>query len=406
MKKISIYISAILSVAISFSVFGISLAAAPESLPTQALEHMPVCPPTPGSGQDTRCHARVVTDKKGSPNVSASPTGLSPQQFKAAYNPAGAVGSPSKIIAIVDAYDSPTAFSDLQVYSSQFGLTQMSQCPVLSASSTPCFQKIDQNGGVNYPAVNGGWALEIALDVQAAHALCPDCSILLVEATTNSFTNLMAAVDRAAAYHPAAISNSYGASEFSGETAYDFHFNRPGMAITVSSGDNGFGTEYPAASQYVTAVGGTTLNMNGTSYLGENAWSGAGSGCSSYEPKPSFQSFISGCAKRMIADVSAAADPNTGASVYDTTPYNNTTGWFKVGGTSLAAPLVAAMYALGGVPTGVYTNTLPYSNVGALHDVTSGNNGRCRRLPSFYCSAGVGYDGPTGLGTPNGIGGF
>jgi subtilase family serine protease len=262
---------------------------------------------------------------------------------------------------------------------------------------------VNQTGGTRYPRADQGWALEIALDVQTAHGVCPDCKILLVEAKTNSFANLMAAVDYAAA-HANVISNSYGANEFSSETAYDFHFNHPGVPITVSSGDNGYGVEYPAASRYVTAVGGTTLQVaSDGSRASETAWNGAGSGCSAYEQKPSWQT-DGGCARRSVADVSADANPATGASVYDSYGYQGQSGWFRVGGTSLAAPLVAAVYALAGNGGSTTYGSYPYSHSGSLYDVVAGSNGTCG-VP-YLCTAGAGYDGPTGLGAPNGTGGF
>ena len=171
--------------------------------------------------------------------------------------------------------------------------------------------------------------------------------------------------------------------------------------ITASTGDAGYGVEYPAASPYVVAVGGTTLALNGdNTYAGETAWVDGGSGCSTYEPKPSVQT-DSGCSKRAVADVSADADPNTGAAVYDSVPYSGQSGWFQVGGTSLASPLIAAVYALSGNTS---NGLAPYGNPGALHDVTGGSNGTCS--PSYLCTAGPGYDGPTGLGTPNGLAAF
>jgi len=263
---------------------------------------------------------------------------------------------------------------------------------------------VNQSGLTSYPQQNSGWSLEIALDVEAAHAMCQNCGILLVEANSASYTNLMSAVDRAVLLGAIVVSNSYGSSEFSGETTYDSHFNHPGVAFTVSSGDAGYGTEYPAASRYVTAVGGTSLFLNGDgSYNHETAWSGAGSGCSSYESKPTWQT-DTGCAKRSVADVSAVADPNTGAAVYDTVRYGGQSGWFQVGGTSLAAPVVAAIYALSGnVPAGQTESSLPYGSPINLNDVLTGNNGTCG---SYLCVARVGYDGPTGLGSPKGTGAF
>ncbi len=355
-----------------------------------------------GDNNSARCHAHVATDKGGSPSVSSVPSGLGPNQLHGAYT--SAVSAPNhQVIAIVDAYDHPSILSDLNTYSSTYGIPTMTACSgPIAASSVPCFQKVNQRGTTAYPASNAGWALEIALDVEVAHAMCQNCGILLVEADSNSYANLMTAVDEAATLGATAISNSYGSSEFSGETAYDYHFDHPGVAITVSSGDNGYGAEYPAASRFVTAVGGTSLTLNAdNSYNSEKVWSGAGSGCSSFESKPTWQT-DGGCANRAISDVSAVADPNTGAAVYDSVRYQGKKGWFKVGGTSLSAPLIAGIYALaGGVPTGVYGNSLPYGAAGSLHDVLLGSNGSCGG--TYLCTASIGYDGPTGLGSPNGL---
>jgi subtilase family serine protease len=172
----------------------------------------------------------------------------------------------------------------------------------------------------------------------------------------------------------------------------------------VSSGDSGYGVEYPAASRYVTAVGGTKLTLDSAgNRVAETAWSGAGSGCSAYEPKPSWQ-HDTACSRRTVADVSADADPASGASIYDSTAYQGQTGWFRVGGTSLAAPLVAAVYALAGNGSSTSSGSFPYAHASSLFDVTSGSNGSCGG--SYLCTAVAGFDGPTGLGSPNGTGGF
>jgi subtilase family serine protease len=335
----------------------IALSAQAAGLPPQASEqanshaqnHIPVCP-GPNTAGDVRCHAHVATDKGGTPAAGVLPGGLGPIGIHSAYTSQTTTATP-KVIAIVDAYNDPNIYNDLTTYSNTYGIPVLPQCsgPVAAATNAPCFQKINQRGSTaSFPQTNAGWSLEIALDVEVAHATCQNCSILLVEADSNSYSNLMTAVDRAYTSGANVISNSYGSNEFSGETSYDSHFNHPGVAITVSSGDNGYGAEYPAASPYVTAVGGTSLffNSNG-SYQGESAWNGAGSGCSAYEGKPAWQT-DSGCSRRSVADVSAVADPNTGAAVYDTVRYYGRSGWFKVGGTSLAAPLIAGIYALSG----------------------------------------------------------
>jgi len=379
---------------------GAAGAAPPPNLPPQAqLPSRFVCG-APGR-DDTACHARVTTDGAGNPLASTGPVGYGPVQFQTAYSLPSSTAGAGQTIGIVDAYNDPTAEGDLATYSSTFGL------PACTAASG-CFKKVNQTGGASYPSTNGGWALEISLDVQVAHAACPKCKILLVEASSNSFANLLAAEDYATS-HATVVSNSWGGSESSSETGYDSHFNRS-VPITASSGDNGYGVEYPASSQYVTAVGGTTLKLgSNNTRTSETAWSGAGSGCSAYEPKPSWQG-DTGCARRTVADVSADADPNTGAAVYDSTRYctflffNCSTGWYQVGGTSLASPLVASVYALAGNSGAMTYGSFPYAHTGSLYDVLSGSNGSCGG--SYLCTAGTGYDGPTGLGTPNGTGGF
>jgi len=367
-----------------------------------AQNHVPVCP-GPAAAGDVRCHARVIADKGGTPSTNTAPAGLSPQQIRSAYNLNGGIASTPTTIAIVDAYDNPNVFNDLTTYDKTFGLPPFLQCS--STVTTGCFKKVNQRGGTAYPVTNASWALEIALDVEVAHATCQNCTLVLVEADSATFTNLMAAEDQAVLQGAKVVSNSYGANEFSGETSYDSHFNVPGVAFTVSSGDAGFaaGAQYPAASPYVTAVGGTSLfiNSNG-SYLSESAWNGAGSGCSQYESKTGLPQTDTGCANRTVADVAAVADPNTGAAVYDSTRFQSKSGWFKVGGTSLASPLIAGVYALSGNTTAA--NTIPYAHASSLHDVTTGSNGSCGG--SYLCTAIAGFDGPTGLGTPNGIGAF
>jgi subtilase family serine protease len=346
-----------------------------------------VCGAVPAGS--ARCHARVVTDAKGDPAVTPAPNGYGATDLQAAYGLPSATSGSGQTIAIVDAYDDPTAAADLTTYRSTMGLT---------ACAAGCFTKVNQNGSTTgLPRANGGWAQEISLDLDMASAICPNCRILLVEANSAQFTDLAAAEDRAAALGATVISNSYGGSEFSseGSTTYNSHFDHPGIPITVSSGDNGYGVEFPAASQYVTAVGGTSLTKSGSTFS-ETAWSGAGSGCSAYIAKPSWQT-DSGCARRTVADVSAVADPNTGVAVYDSYKYQGRAGWMVFGGTSVAAPVVAGVYALAGNGRTI-DPSFPYSHTSALHDITSGSNGSCSG--SYLCTSLAGFDGPTGLGTP------
>src|SRR5579859_3787821 len=360
--------------------------------PSRSPSFVHACPGAPFGY--ARCHAIVVTNGHGG---GGSPSGYNPPDLQSAYKLPSSTAGSGQTVAIVDAYDDPNAESDLGVYRSQFGLS-------VCTTANGCFRKVNQSGGTSYPRANGGWAQEISLDLDMVSAICPNCHILLVEASSNSFANLSAAVDEAATLKANEISNSYGGSEYSSEVSDQSHYNHPGIAITVSSGDSGYGVQFPAASQYVTAVGGTTLNKaSNTRGWSETVWSGAGSGCSAYDPKPSWQK-DTGCSNRTVADVSAVADPNTGVSVYDSYSYQGRSGWLVFGGTSVASPIIASVYALGGNAASVTYGSYPYSHTSSLFDVTSGSNGSCGG--SYLCTAGAGYDGPTGNGTPNGSGGF
>ena len=366
-----------------------ALALAPSALanPTKA-----VC--GPAAAKAARCHAIVVTDSKGQPLVTSTPRGFGPSDLRSAYALGSAAGA-GQTVAIVDAYDDPYAASDLSTYRAQYGLTACT-------TTNGCFRKVNATGGSTPPRGNSGWAEEESLDLDMVSAICPSCHILLVEASSASMTDLGTAVNTAARMGAVAISNSYGGSEYSGESSWDSaYYYHPGIAITASSGDGGYGVEYPAASPYVTAVGGTSLTRTSNARgWTESAWSGAGSGCSAYEPKPSWQT-DTGCAHRTVADVSADANPNTGVAVYDS---YRVSGWLEFGGTSVASPIVASVYALANNAASLTYGSYPYSNISSLFDVTSGSNGSCGG--SYLCTAGAGYDGPTGLGTPDGISAF
>ena len=366
----------------------------------------------PASG-DAACHAirNDTVTSNGHVITNATPAGYGPVDLQSAYGLPSATSRTGQVVAIVDAYNDPNALSDVNTYRTQFRTPTLAICttpsPTLS-SNQPCFSKVNQKGQASsYPKNNGGWAQEISLDLDMVSAVCPKCSILLVEASSATFANLGSAVNRAAALGATEISNSYGGGESSSDLSYDAnYFNHPGIAITASSGDGGYGVEYPAASQYVTAVGGTSLTRSTGSLRrwNETAWSGAGSGCSAYDPQPTWQSFLnpSVCTRRAVADVSAVADPNTGVAVYDS--YQGVGGWLVFGGTSVASPLIASVYALAGNAAALKYGSYPYSHTSALNDVTSGSNGSCGT--SVLCNATPRWDGPTGLGTPNGLGGF
>jgi subtilase family serine protease len=295
----------------------------------------------------------------------------------------------------VDAYNDPTAESDLGVYRSQFGLPACT-------TSNGCFRKVSQTGSTtSLPATDAGWATEISLDLDMVSATCPDCKILLVEATSSSFANLGTAVNYAASQGGVvAISNSYGGSDSAQTSAY----NHPGIAITASTGDAGYGVESPASFPDVVAVGGTSLSRaSNTRGWTESAWSGAGSGCSTINAKPTWQTSVTQCSKKANADVSAVADPNTGVSVYDSTSYQGSVGWQVYGGTSASSPIIASVYALSGNTSG-YPASYTWAHASGLNDVTTGSNGSCS--PSLWCHAVAGWDGPTGLGTPKGTSAF
>ncbi|MEA2141363.1 MAG: hypothetical protein QOC91_1462 [Solirubrobacteraceae bacterium] len=340
------------------------------------------------------------------------------------------------------------------MFSAQFGLPACTE-------ANGCFRKVNQAGNPSpLPASSGelerGWALEIATDVEVVHGICPSCHILLVEAESNANASLYAAEQTAASLGATEISNSWGGGEPISDSPA---FNHPGIVITASSGDSGYlnwfsetapeSADYPASSPHVVAVGGTRLNLNATTkaWESETVWNdggvsggvlrGAGAGgggCSGpFTAAPWQQALVNwasvACGShRAVADVSADADPYTGVAVYDSTETEGNKGWATIGGTSVAAPIVASVFALAGGAHGVaYPARTLYENEqqspASLHDVTVGSNGECRKpfekstgtsgcttgeeaqtcFAQAICLAGSGYDGPTGVGTPNGI---
>ncbi|MFC8518123.1 putative Ig domain-containing protein [Streptomyces sp. NPDC057257] len=350
------------------------------------------------------CFAQRRTDIKqrlASAVAAAAPSGLSPANLHSAYNLPSTGGS-GLTVAVVDAYNDPNAESDLATYRSQYGLSSCTK-------ANGCFKQVSQTGSTtSLPSNDTGWAGEEALDIDMVSAVCPNCNIILVEANSATDSDLGTAENEAVALGAKFVSNSWGGDESSSQTSEDTsYFKHPGVAITVSAGDSGYGAEYPATSQYVTAVGGTALSTSSNSRgWTESVWKtssseGTGSGCSAYDAKPSWQT-DTGCTKRMESDVSAVADPATGVAVYDT--YGGS-GWAVYGGTSASAPIIAGVYALAGTPgSSDYPAKYPYSHTSNLYDVTSGNNGSCST--SYFCTATTGYDGPTGWGTPNGTTAF
>lgn len=403
---------------------------------------------------------------------------FTPAQLRDAYFPGEAAELPAgttQTIALVDAYNDPSAEADLGTYSSEFGL------PACTAANG-CFKQVGQTGGegsanLPFPKTRSeletyakgtarqreraedaeGWALETSTDIEMARAVCHNCHILLVGAESPEYTALEAAEDTAAA-QAGEVSNSWGGPEAGGDSAA---FDHPGVVITASAGDDGYlnwdlyetrteagsayfqGADYPATSPHVVAVGGTSLTLStGGGWQSESPWNGegaGGSGCSESLLAPQWQLEVAdwsavGCGQdRASADVSAVADPATGVDVYDSLPYPQEPGkttvlhWVPIGGTSVASPIVASMFALAGGAHGVaYPAQTLYSHLGSslLHDVSGGGNGKCddtyqscsgsmdQLSPQYpldcgagawICNATAGYDGPTGVGTPNGI---
>jgi subtilase family serine protease len=368
-----------------------------------------------------RCLSALRTDVPVVPADTASHSGYGAQDLQSAYNlaKAAATRGGTQTVGIVDAYDDPTIEADLNAYRAYYGLG-----PCTTANG--CFKKVNENGEqANYPVANPDWEPEIALDTEMVSAICPKCHILLVEASTADeavatsnpvqTSDLGTAVDTAVKLGATVVSNSYGSvGPEPNQTYFDHYYNHPGVAMVASAGDSDYGTIWPAASPYVTAVGGTELVKDASTKRGwsESVWGsalprtlpnaaqGTGSGCSMWEPKPAWQ-HDAGCAGRTVADVSAVAD---GVAIYDSSPEIG--GWGVVAGTSIASPIIASVYALAGNAKSVTYGSYPYSHTTGLNDVTVGSNMTPTTTCGYLCQAAPGYDGPTGLGTPNGISGF
>jgi hypothetical protein len=378
--------------------------------------HAATCP-GPAAPGFRRCFAHVVTDNAGRPipdrfqanrierhaTANLVPGGFGPTSLISAYNPSvkakypTGVGAPTTIIAAADAYGYANAEHDLGVYRATYGLPACT-------TANGCFLKYNQSGQTsNYPKENLGWAQETALDLDMLSAMCPNCKIMLVEATSESNHDLALAVATAVQKGAKVVSNSYGSPEEGPAIDWATHYHQPGAILTASTGDNGYaeGPEFPATSPYVTAVGGTSLKTATTARgWSESAWLDGGSGCSQFYPKPKWQSAITLCTMRMEADVSAVADPNTGVAVYGPLKTNDP-HWMIFGGTSASAPIVAGLYGANGRTFVVGSE---YGATVNLNDVITGHNGSCGG--TYFCTAGKGYDGPTGLGTPSSEHGF
>ncbi|HEY1642894.1 MAG TPA: carboxypeptidase regulatory-like domain-containing protein [Streptosporangiaceae bacterium] len=397
--------AAVAAVSLASSLTVLTPAAAEATPAAAAAQYTPAgcdAPPPAGARSDVaQCFALIKTNRRDQIQANvAGPltTALGPADIQSAYD-LPAAGGAGMTVAVVDAFGYDNAEADLATFRSYYGLPACT-------TQNGCFTKVDQSGGASYPADNSGWAEETALDLDAVSSACPLCHVLLVEGNSTAFDDLGTAVDTAVRLGAQFVSNSYGiAGEDPAEASLDHYYDHPGTVVTAATGDSGGLVSYPASSPDVTAVGGTTLTRDASAARGwtESAWASGGAGCSAYEPRPAYQQPVSAdCpGNRATADIAADANPSTGLSVFDT---DQEAGWMQVGGTSLSAPLMAAMYALAGPPAaGTYPVTYPYddpSQSGDLHDVASGSDGTCGTL---LCTAGPGWDGPTGLGTPNGV---
>jgi len=378
--------SVLMLFALTFFTWGSTASAAPDASAAPArISYMHACAAV-AIGY-ARCTALVAVRAGSSQALSLIPNAHSPggsppyapANLHNAYAlPNTAPGTPT--VAIVDAYNNPNLASNLATYRSQWGL------PACTTGSG-CLRIVNQTGGTKLPSRNVGWGVEESLDLDMVSAICQNCHILLVEASSPTNGNLGTAVNEAVKLGAIAVSNSYGESEFSSESSScSSYYQHNNVAVTASTGDSGPGVSYPAVCPYAIGVGGTTLNSNGS----ETAWSGSGGGCSSYIAKPSWESSsVTGCGNRAVADVSADADPNTGVYVYDTYGYG---GWLEVGGTSESSPIIASTYALAGnVSSTTYPASLPWSNYGS---------------GCLFIVGGVQYAYQTGLGSPDGTGCF
>ncbi len=355
-----------------------------------------------GNGHSAHCKADVNENDpiQQDPNTpSSSIAGVQPGLLQFLYN-LPTHGGANQTVAMVVAYDDPAAEADLAVYRQSFGLP-----PCTTANG--CFSKIAGDGSGTLPSPNYSWATEASLDLDAVSATCPQCKVMLVEAASDQIPDLARSVDTAVGNGATEVSNSYGVPEASDNVAYDSHYNHPGVAITAAAGDIGYGVQFPASSEYVTAVGGTSVQQIGDNSVQEVGWALGGSGCSQYITKPSYQT-DNLCKMRTVNDIAVIGDPADGLAVYDSTLNGQGNGgWAVIGGTSMGAPIVAAMYAL--AATGTSGNAASLYNTYHGHnqpllDVTAGSNGTCP-LPGL-CNALPGYDAPTGVGVPWGVAAF
>jgi hypothetical protein len=403
------------AVAISLVALGVSAAsAAPAAVRTAATSRIGSGrTATTPAGDKLTCGTSTVADRGECASVlrigagkTSGVTGYTPSQLRSAYNLASASvsGGRSATVAIVTAFSDPKAAGDLAAYRAHFTLPAC-------GTGNGCLRIVNEHGSASpLPAPNASWAQSDATELDAVSALCPNCHLLLVEAASNSFTDLGTAENTAVTMLARYVLTTWNAQESLSQDAFDHYFNHPGVAIVVPATATGYERSFPGDLPYVTSVGGTTLlpTKFNTRHWAEIAWTGTGSGCSALEIKPSWQradAHAAGCPHRTQNDVAADADPTTGAAVYNS--YQTASPWADSGGTVLAAAIVTATYALAGTPARhTYPASYPYQHRSGLNDVIYGSNGPCTLNPDYICNAQQGFDGPTGLGTPDGTAAF
>jgi len=347
-----------------------------------------------------QCKAHVVVDEHNRVKPAATPSGLGPADLASAYKLNASITS-TATIAIVDAFNYPNAESDLAKYRAQFGLPACTK-------ANGCLRVLNQNGATsplpkNSPA-GDDWTVEAALDLDMASAACPTCKLILFEANDDQGNGLFVAQNAAAAAGAVSISNSWGGPSDGTDVSLDSQFftHTQNVNVFVATGDSGntkTQPDYPSTSAHVIGVGGTTLRRSTGTARGwtETAWSGAGSSCSKVIAKPTFQSVVptAACTRRAASDVAAVANPSTGLAVFNA----GSGGWIVVGGTSASSPFVAGVYARYGISGASHNASYAYAHTNQFFDITSGTNGTCT---SALCRAAAGWDGPTGVGSPNG----